>query len=283
MTTGPRFQVWALAGSVFAAVLLAGLFVGWRANRALRLSKEEVRTEHEVRVEMRPYIARANVNFEPVSSPQVFSQFARLNDRLYIAGPAGLAEYDLSGVFLRELLVGRDLPSSPLVAMAAGMLGDATEPELIVATADEGILVLSGRTFRQIHPSDADVRSITTILPGFCWPSFDRHQEARRPSLRWQANQGIAFHVAPSIRPGPCRKRSGPVGRHAESGSAALALRQHGDFRRRARTARPPGPGHQHFGRQDLRGNTARRSGIRSRTIFARAWRRASGHFAAHR
>jgi hypothetical protein len=49
--------------------------------------------------------------------------------------------------------------------MASGMLGDATEPELIVATADEGILVFNGRTFRQIYPLDADVRSITTILP----------------------------------------------------------------------------------------------------------------------
>jgi ligand-binding sensor domain-containing protein len=164
MVKGPRFQVWALAGSVFAAILLVGLFVGWRANRALQLSKEEARVEHEIRVEVRPYLPPANVNFEAVSSPQVFSQFARLNDRLYIAGPAGLAEYDLSGALLREFLVGRDLPSSPLVAMAPGMLGDATEPELIVATADEGILVFNGRTFRQIYPSDADARSITTIL-----------------------------------------------------------------------------------------------------------------------
>jgi hypothetical protein len=165
MNKGPRFQVWALAGSILAAALLAGLFVGRRAHRALHLSKEEVRTEHEIRVEVHPYLPPANVNFEPVSSPQVFSQFTRLNDRLYIAGPAGLAEYDPDGALLREFLVGRDLPSSPLVAMAAGMLGDATEPELIVATADEGILVLNGRTFQQIHPSDADVRSITTILP----------------------------------------------------------------------------------------------------------------------
>jgi hypothetical protein len=165
MTKGPRFQVWALAGGVFTAVLLAGLFVGWRANRALRLSKEEVRTEREVRVEMRPYLTRGEREFRARQLPPVFSQFARLNDRLYIAGPTGLAEYDLSGVFLREFLVGRDLPSSPLVAMAAGMLGDATEPELIVASADEGILVFNGRTFRQIHPSDADVRSITAILP----------------------------------------------------------------------------------------------------------------------
>jgi ligand-binding sensor domain-containing protein len=165
MTKGPRFQVWALGGSVFAAILLAGLFVGWRANRALHLSKEQVRTEHEIRGETRPYLAPANVNFEPVRSPQVFSQFARLNDRLYIAGPAELAEYDLGGTLLREFLVGRDLPSSPLVAMAAGMLGDATEPELIVATADQGILIFNGRAFWQIYPSDADARSIITILP----------------------------------------------------------------------------------------------------------------------
>jgi hypothetical protein len=53
---GPRNQVWALAGSVLAAALLAVLFVGWRAHRALRLSKEEVRTEHQISVEMRPYL-----------------------------------------------------------------------------------------------------------------------------------------------------------------------------------------------------------------------------------
>ncbi len=165
MTKGRKFQVWTLAGSVFAAILLSVLFVGWRANRALHLSKEQVRAEHEIRVEIRPYLAPANVNFVPVSSPQVFSQFARLNDRLYIAGPAGLAEYDLGGTLLREFLVGRDLPSSPLVAVAAGKLGDATEPELIVATADEGMLIFNGRAFWQIYPSDADVRSITAILP----------------------------------------------------------------------------------------------------------------------
>jgi ligand-binding sensor domain-containing protein len=165
MTKGRKFQVWALFVSLFAAILLTALFIGWRASRALHLSKEQVRAEHQIRIETRPYLAPANVNFESVSSPQVFSQFARLHDRLYIAGPAGLAEYDLGGTLLREFLVGRDLPSSPLVAIAAGMLGDATEPELIVATADDGILIFNGRTFRQIYPSDPDVRSITAILP----------------------------------------------------------------------------------------------------------------------
>ena len=127
--------------------------------------QEEVRTEHELRVEAGPYIAPTNAGFGAVSSPQVFSQLARLNDRLYIAGPAGLAEYNLAGTLLREFLVGRDLPSSPLVAMAAGVLGDATEPQLIAATAGEGILVFNGRSFQRIYPTDPDARSITSILP----------------------------------------------------------------------------------------------------------------------
>ncbi len=160
-----KFQVWVVVGSVLAIVLLAGLFVGWRANRALRLSKEGLRTEHEIRVEVRPFVSSANGSFEVVSSPHVFSQIARLGDRLYIAGPAGLAEYDLGGTLRRQFLVGRDLPSSPLVALATGMLGDATEPELIVATADQGILLFNRKSFQQIYPSDTDVRSVTTILP----------------------------------------------------------------------------------------------------------------------
>jgi ligand-binding sensor domain-containing protein len=165
MAKGSRFPVWTVAGSIFAVVLLAGLFVGWRANRALHLSKEEVRAEREIQAAVRPYVPTANTNFESVSSPQVFSQLARLNDRLYIAGPAGLAEYDLGGTLLREFLVGRDLPSSPLVAVATGMLGDATEQELVVATAEQGILVFNGRSFQQIYPADTEARSITAILP----------------------------------------------------------------------------------------------------------------------
>jgi hypothetical protein len=51
MNKGPRNQ------GLGAAALLAVLFVGWRAHRALRLSKEEVRTEHQISVEMRPYLA----------------------------------------------------------------------------------------------------------------------------------------------------------------------------------------------------------------------------------
>ena len=105
------------------------------------------------------------MNFEVVSSPDVFLQFARFQDHLYIAGPLGLTEYDLGGTMQRQFAAGRELPSSPLVAMAVGTTGNSSEPELVVATAGEGILIFNGKSFRQIYPTDPQARAVTTILP----------------------------------------------------------------------------------------------------------------------
>jgi ligand-binding sensor domain-containing protein len=144
---------------------LAGVFIGWRASRTLRQSAQEVRSEREIRFQVRPLLPPNGANFEVVSSPDVFLQAARFQGHLYIAGPAGLSEYDLGGTLLRQFVAGRELPSSPLVAMAAGTLGDSSEPELILGTASEGILAFNGKDFRQVYPEDAVARSITTILP----------------------------------------------------------------------------------------------------------------------
>jgi ligand-binding sensor domain-containing protein len=165
MGRNPKFSVWMIAAATLGAILLAGGFVAWRASRALRLSTTEVRSEHEIRYTLQPFHARANVDFEAVSSPEVFLQAARFQDHLYIAGPAGLSEYDLSGTLLKQFVVGSDLPSSSLVALAVGIVADSPEPELIVATAGEGILLFNGHSFRQILPADADVRAITCLLP----------------------------------------------------------------------------------------------------------------------
>jgi ligand-binding sensor domain-containing protein len=165
MGRNPKLSVWMIAAATLGAILLAGGFVAWRASRALRLSTTEVRTEHEIRYTLQPFHARANVDFEAVSSPEIFLQAARFQDHLYIAGPAGLSEYDLSGTLLKQFVVGRDLPSSSLVALAVGIVADSPEPELIVATAGEGILLFNGHSFRQILPADADVRAITCLLP----------------------------------------------------------------------------------------------------------------------
>jgi hypothetical protein len=160
-----KWRWWWLTGSVVAAIVAAGAFVAWRASRALRLSTEELRTEREIGFEVRPYLPPVDTNFEPVRSPELFLQAARFQNHLFIAGPAGLTEYDATGALLREFQAGKELPGSPLVALHVGMLADSAEPELIVATAEQGILVFDGRNFRRIYPADADVRGVTAILP----------------------------------------------------------------------------------------------------------------------
>ena len=148
----------------FVLVFGLGSAAVWRASRALHSAAEDVRSEREIRFSVRPLPAAVNTDFETISSPAVFFAAARFQDHLYVAGPAGLYEYDPLGSLLHQYAVGRELPGSPLIALAPAVLADAREPELILATASDGLLAFNGRAFRQIFPYDADARAITTIL-----------------------------------------------------------------------------------------------------------------------
>ena len=160
----PRRVFGCLAGGAALLALAAGV-VGWRASLALRVSTEEVRAERELRVRARPLEVPENLGFEAVSAPAAFLQAARFEEHLYIASPAGLAEYDSNGTRVRQFSVGRDLPSSPLVALATATLTDSQEPELLLATMQNGVLAFNGRSFRQIYPQDPEARAITSLLP----------------------------------------------------------------------------------------------------------------------
>ena len=165
MARNRKSPFWAIIGAALAAIALAVVVVGWRATRALHQAAQEVCSEHEIHFLVRPFLPPSDVRFEVVSSPDIFLQAARFQNHLFIAGPSGLSEYDLGGTLLRQFAAGRELPSSPLVALAVGTLGDSSEPELVLATAGEGILIFNGKSFRQIYPVDAEVRSVTAILP----------------------------------------------------------------------------------------------------------------------
>jgi hypothetical protein len=154
----------AVAASLAFTAAFAAL-VMWRSSRALRSAAEDVRAEHEYRFVVRPLPSAINGGFEPVSSPAVFVQVARFQDHLYFAGSVGLQEHDLAGTLLHQYSAGSDLPGSPLIAMAAGVLSDSHEPELIIATANDGLLAFNGRTFRQILPANPEARAITAIRP----------------------------------------------------------------------------------------------------------------------
>src|SRR5882724_6901187 len=153
-----------VAGAAALIALMVGL-AGWRAKQALRLSTEEVQAEREIRFETHPFAPPVGVSFELVSASAVFLQAAHFQDHLYIGGPSGLLEYDLRGTRSRQFIPGRDLPPSPIVAIAPALLADSREPELVVATAQEGLLTFNGHGFRQIRPRDSEARAITSILP----------------------------------------------------------------------------------------------------------------------
>jgi len=121
------WRTFAAAGA--ASLVLLGGVVGWRASRALRSATEEVRSEAEIRFIARPLPEQQEQIFDPISAPAVFVQAARFHDGLYVAGPAGLTQYDAGGKWLKHYAVGRDLPSSPLVAIAPALLADSQEPD----------------------------------------------------------------------------------------------------------------------------------------------------------
>jgi ligand-binding sensor domain-containing protein len=155
----------AVAAAVLCLLVLLAGVVGWRASRALRSATQEVRSEGEIRFTARTLPEPQEQDFESISTPAVFFQAARFLGDLYIAGPAGLSQYNASGTLLKHYAVGRELPSSPLVAMAPAVLADSREPELVIATAQDGLLAFNGRAFRQIFPQDGSARAITSVLP----------------------------------------------------------------------------------------------------------------------
>ena len=165
MARSKRVLLWRFAAAAAGILALAAGIVGWRASRALRISGEEVRAERDLHFVVRGLATPQNIRFEAVSAPAVFLQAARFQEHLYIASPAGLLEYDSAGAPLRQFAVGRELPFSPLVALAPAVLADSREPELLLATAQDGVLAFNGRNFRQIYPNDPDDRAITSFLP----------------------------------------------------------------------------------------------------------------------
>jgi len=163
ISTNKKFILPVVISFLLLTSLLATVY--FRANRALRSSRESVEAERNLRFVERSYVAPPDSGFEWVSAPSVFTQATEFQGHLFVYGPAGLTEYDDRGQMLREFRVGRELPASPLVRLATTTMVNSQQPELVVATSDAGVLVFNGTTFRQILPEQREARSITTVLP----------------------------------------------------------------------------------------------------------------------
>jgi ligand-binding sensor domain-containing protein len=163
-------RTWYLAAA--ATALFAAIFGGrtlWRAQAVLHEAGDRVAAESSLRFTVRPIDVVLPAGLESVGAPAVFVDAQVFNGRLFIAGPAGLTEYDgsaiSSGGIVARYRVGVDLPPAPITALAVGLAADSRAPELWIATAGEGLVAFDGRAFRQIRPEDARFRKMTSLLP----------------------------------------------------------------------------------------------------------------------
>lgn len=155
---------WALAsaGLVFAAIL-GSIF--WRASRALRDSTEQIMGEDNLRFSSARLSGASTSNVDWISPPAVWSDAIIHRSHLYLAGPAGLFEFDSAGKMLARYRVGLELPSYPPASLATGVLADSEGQELFVATAGGGLLIFSGSDFQQILPEESELGELTSVLP----------------------------------------------------------------------------------------------------------------------
>ncbi|MCL2659730.1 MAG: hypothetical protein FWD64_04340, partial [Acidobacteriaceae bacterium] len=151
-----------IAGVVLCALAVVVLF---HVEQSLRRAQKDTAAAREDAVSVRILTPLPNPGFEAISAPAVFKSAAEFDGRLFVSGPAGLYAYSLDGSLQHIYRVGLDLPAAPLGRMIVGTLSDNREPELLIATAGEGVLAFNGQRFRQILPGDVDARNITALLP----------------------------------------------------------------------------------------------------------------------
>src|SRR5262245_31522780 len=82
------------------AVAAMGVTV-WYAARALQAAEREVQAARQIRFVVRPMAPLVDPGFEAISSPAIFLEAAKFDGHLFLAGPAGLFEYDPAGAPVR--------------------------------------------------------------------------------------------------------------------------------------------------------------------------------------
>jgi hypothetical protein len=160
-----RSRVLAVVAIATALLCACGVWMLWRAEGAFRGSERAVTSEQDLAFTIRSIGGEPNPGFEPYAAPAAYRSAAIFKERLYLAGPAGLYAYSLTGSLDRVYRAGVDLPPAPLGAMAEGTLADSRAPELLIATIGQGVLAFDGNRFRQIRPEAADARNVMAVLP----------------------------------------------------------------------------------------------------------------------
>jgi len=116
------------------------------------------------RVSVRPWQIAIPAGFESVGSPAEYTTAQAFHGNLYVAGPAGLAEYDGTGTLVRRFRAGVELPPAPITALVTGLAGSSTAPELWIATAGQGLVAFDGHRFLHIYPERPEQAKVTSLI-----------------------------------------------------------------------------------------------------------------------
>ncbi len=155
-------------------MLLLGFatFVVFRTQHTLEQAGAAVEKQGRFPFELRNVSPTANSGFEPIATPPAYTGGAFYQGKLYVSGPGGLSAYGGGDLLLKQYRTGFELPAVPLGAMAVGRLRGTSQPELLIATRGEGVLIYSANagsdgsgSFRQLRPTSADARDVTALMP----------------------------------------------------------------------------------------------------------------------
>ena len=161
-----RLGRWRLAAVGAAALLvLAVALLSWNTSRAVRQARASIQADSTIPITVRPVDRAQPAGVEAIGFAPVFRDAALFHGHLFLAGPQGLAEYDADGALVRRFRAGFELPPAGVTSVAVGVLATASEPELLIGTAGEGLLIFDGRRLRQMRPERAALRKLTAILP----------------------------------------------------------------------------------------------------------------------
>ena len=129
----------------------------WQAHSAVRQARKRAEAASFIKATILPLERPVPAEVETIGAHGVFRDAAVFRGRLFVAGPQGLVEYDANGAAVRRLRTGLELPPSGLVGLTVGVLAAGAEPELLIATASEGLLTFDGRRML-LHQATEQVR-----------------------------------------------------------------------------------------------------------------------------
>lgn len=154
----------AVAAGAVALLLLVPAILTWETRHAIRQARDRHASAPGSRASIRPLDRAVPADVEPVGAQAVFRDAARFQGHLFAAGPHGLVEYTADGAVVRRFRAGLELPPSGIVGLSVGVLTTASEPELLIATATEGLLTFDGRRMLHVRPARAEERKLTSLL-----------------------------------------------------------------------------------------------------------------------